>query len=624
VRYAVATIAALCAFVVWAPPAAGRDAIVTSFDGTPIVTHFFPGAGVGPGDRAPTIMIGPGWGGSGETNQNGGSVGPFRSEGYNVLTWDPRGFGGSGGTVMIDHPEFEGRDAQALIDYIAQQPEARLDGPGDPRLGMSGASYGGGIQFVTAGLDGRVDAIAPTIAWNSLVTSLFKNGAIKSGWGLALSGLGVAQGVAPGIVSPAGVQTGHQSPQFYSTVVQGTSTGQVSEEDKQWFAEHGPDFLLPNIRIPTLILQGTVDTLFTPDEAHFNFLGLADNRIPLKMMWYCGGHGVCLTEGDGNAAIGDSDRAQKARIAWFARYLKGDKDVDTGPVFEWIDENGEWHSSEAYPLNQVGTLEGSGSGELPLSPGSSAGSGVVVYASPSPVSVKATIPAPADPVHVLGAPELTIAYSGLANPQRTFVYAQIVDLSRDVVVNNQATPIPVTLDGEQHELSLPLERIASRSTAAGYELQIVPGTSVYDIQRSAGFIDVSRAEVKLPVSEPVVAGGRGPDCSSPRNGTGGADRIKGTPGPDAIAGGGGRDRLKGKNGNDCLIGQGGGDRLGGGKGSDLLRAGKGADRVSGGKGGDHVRAIGGGHDVVRCGPGRDKVRVDRRDRTRGCEVVKPR
>jgi ABC-2 type transport system ATP-binding protein len=625
VRYAVGTIAALCAFVLWAAPAAGRDAIVTSFDGTPIVAHFFPAAGLGPGDRAPTIMIGPGWGGSGETNQNGGSVGPFRTEGYNVLTWDPRGFGGSGGTVMIDHPEFEGRDAQALIDYIAQQPETRLDGQGDPRLGMSGASYGGGIQFVTAALDGRVDAIAPTIAWNSLVSSLFRSGAIKNGWGSALVGLGVAQSVAPGIVSPAGIQTGHQSDQFYSTVVEGLATGEVSEQNKQWFAEHGPDFLLDQIDVPTLILQGTVDTLFTPDEAHFNFLALADNGIPLKMMWFCGGHGVCLTEGDGNAAIGDSDRVQRARLAWFHRYLRNDRDVDTGPTFEWIDENGEWHASDGYPLNEVGTLEGSGAGQLPLSPGSTAGSGALVFATPSEIAVTASIPAPQDPVHVLGAPQLSLTYSGVAAPQDTFVYAQIVDPSRDVVVNNQATPIPVTLDGEQHELSLPLERIASRSTAAGYELQIVGGTSVYDIQRSTGFIDVSRAEVTLPVSEPVVAGGgRGPDCSSPRKGTGGADRIKGTPGPDAIAGGGGRDRLKGKDGNDCLIGQGGGDRLGGGTGGDLLRGGKGVDRVSGGKGRDLVRTVGGGHDVVRCGPGRDKARVDRGDRTRGCEVVKPR
>jgi hypothetical protein len=41
--------------------------------------------------------------------------------------------------------QFEGRDVSALVDYVAAQPEAQLDAAGDPRAGMSGSSYGGGI-----------------------------------------------------------------------------------------------------------------------------------------------------------------------------------------------------------------------------------------------------------------------------------------------------------------------------------------------------------------------------------------------------------------------------------------------------------------------------------------------
>ena len=71
-------------------------------------------------------------------------------------------------------PQHEGRDMQELISWVAAQPETQLDATGDPRLGMVGVSYGGGIQLTTAALDCRVDAIVPSWAWHSLQTSLDK------------------------------------------------------------------------------------------------------------------------------------------------------------------------------------------------------------------------------------------------------------------------------------------------------------------------------------------------------------------------------------------------------------------------------------------------------------------
>src|SRR3954471_1271297 len=142
----------LAAVILLAAPAVAqaRDATITSFDGTQIVLSFHPAPG---GGKAPTILEGHGWGGSRETDPEAKSdegtgnvgVGALRKAGFNVLTWDARGFGNSGGTVEVDSKDFEGRDVRALIDWLATQPEAQLDRAGDPRVGMTGVSYAGGI-----------------------------------------------------------------------------------------------------------------------------------------------------------------------------------------------------------------------------------------------------------------------------------------------------------------------------------------------------------------------------------------------------------------------------------------------------------------------------------------------
>src|SRR4051794_29962688 len=156
----------LPAALLCAAPALARDTTVASFDGTKLTVHFFPSPS---GGLAPTVMVGPGWASPGATDENGGDgpsfgftgVGTLRKAGYNVLTWDPRGFGTSEGTVEVDSPDFEGRDAQALIDFVAQQPEAQLDAPGDPRIGLAGGSYGGGLAPVPPAPPPRVDAPPP-------------------------------------------------------------------------------------------------------------------------------------------------------------------------------------------------------------------------------------------------------------------------------------------------------------------------------------------------------------------------------------------------------------------------------------------------------------------------------
>ena len=73
--------------------------------------------------------------------------------GYLVLTYSARGFGASGGRIHLDDPEYEVADARVLVDLLAARPDVRLDGPGDPRVGVAGGSYGGALALMLGATD---------------------------------------------------------------------------------------------------------------------------------------------------------------------------------------------------------------------------------------------------------------------------------------------------------------------------------------------------------------------------------------------------------------------------------------------------------------------------------------
>lgn len=491
--------------------AASRDAIVTSFDGTPIVVTFHPAHGLQDGQRAPTVLMTHGWGGSRQKNpeepssEGTGNVGtgPLRHAGFNVLTWDSRGFGQSGGVVTVDHQDFEGRDAQALLDWLAQQPEARLDKAGDPRVGMQGASYAGGIELVTAAIDPRVDAIAPVIAWHSLLTSLYKEDTIKSGWSALLYGLGTPSAGLEGIVSPAGMQTGALDPHIHSAFGSGVTTGRLSAEDRAWFASRGPAELVERIRVPTFLVQGTVDTLFTTTEAIRNYEILRRNGVPVKMLWFCGGHARCKT------GTGEPGHVERAVLAWLRRHLAGDAGVDTGARFEWLADDARWRAGGDFPPGTGTPLAGEGSGTLSFAP-ADALSGDPIAAGPAANAVKVAIPPPATERHAVGEPRLTLTYSGTGASPATHVFAQIVDEQRGVAVGNQVTPVPVTLDGKEHTVTRTLEAIAAAvKPGARYHLEIVGGSQVYGPVRTAAQVRIVKARIELPTAGANFGGGPG-------------------------------------------------------------------------------------------------------------------
>jgi ABC-2 type transport system ATP-binding protein len=506
-------VAALVAlFVARMPPASAdpsspayqaRDVVVQSFDGAGILVHFFPAEGLQPGQRAPTVLSGHGWGGTGDPDPDSDTSGipgrigngALRRAGYNVLTWDARGFGLSDGVVQVNAPEAEALDTQALIDFVATQPEALLDCVGDPRVGMVGYSYGGAIQLTSSGVgEDRLDALIPDIAWSSLRSSLYPDETPLSGWISILLAIGVPAAEAHG----EGLD-----PHIHAAEEEIGTTGVLSHENTSWFESRGPGVLVEEIRVPTFFTQGTVDTLFRLDEAVANFSALRANGVPVKMMWYCGGHGACTTRGGTGT---DPDHMQDAALAWLARHLGRDASVDTGPRFEWLADDGVWRGARDYPLAEDAPLVGTGTGALTLRVTSTDGAGIM--AMPAAEAVNIPIAAPDAPAQVVGSPRFSLTYSGLATARETRVFAQVVDRNNNVVLGNQATPIPVILDGQVRTITRSLEAVATSLTSESrLELQIVNASDLFVRQRAAGALNVLAARVELPVGN----AGRTPD-----------------------------------------------------------------------------------------------------------------
>src|SRR5437879_11569702 len=221
---------------------------VKSFDGAPIVYTLFIPPGADPAHRVPIIFQTHGWGGTRSTT-TGGRVGTFLRNGYAVLTWDSRGFGESGGTVNVDAQQFEVRDVQKLIDFAASRPEIQLDGPGDPRMGMSGGSYAGGIQLMTASADPRIDAIVPEIAWNDLPQSIKPGGVLKLGWGTLLFGDGLATATTGGLQSSAGIQTGTLDPNIDMAFAEGAAINDWTPDILTWFRARSPKLYINGAKL---------------------------------------------------------------------------------------------------------------------------------------------------------------------------------------------------------------------------------------------------------------------------------------------------------------------------------------------------------------------------------------
>jgi ABC-2 type transport system ATP-binding protein len=236
----------------------------------------------------------------------------------------------------------------------------------------------------------------------------------------------------------------------------------------------------------------------------------------VSMLWYCGGHGVCLTN-QGNPSV-----VERATIDWLNRWVKRDRSVDTGPRVDLIDQHGVRYAAATYPLPTTAPLRGEGSGTLPLvasggsgpfsepkgRPGSNAqlaGAAFRILPSKAKTAVDVRIHGSARTSLVVGAPLLRLTYRGTvpAGVRPTAVFAQLVDDSTGLVVGSQVTPVPLTLDGAVHTTTIPLETICqSVAPDQALTLQVVGTTVAYATPRLGGSVDFTHIGISLPVVNP--------------------------------------------------------------------------------------------------------------------------
>ncbi|MFD5467445.1 alpha/beta fold hydrolase [Kitasatospora sp. NPDC127059] len=301
-------------------------------------TSFFT-TGTGP---RPAVLLAHGFGGSKEGERDRAQQ--LARQGYAVLTWSARGFGHSGGKIGLNAPDREVEDVKHLVDWLAQRPEVQLDGPGDPRVGITGASYGGAISLLASAYDHRIDAVATQITWWNLADALFPQGVQGSGaadgvfkklWaGIffttgSAGDLGPSGGAPRNGTEPDGAPTDGQVGcgrfldslcQMYDRVA---TAGHADPEAVALLDRSSPSSVAAQLKAPTLVVQGQQDSLFPLDQGDRIAQAVAANGAPVSVDWFAGGH-------DGGTDT--SARVDDRVTGWFDHYLRG-RGNDTGPQF---------------------------------------------------------------------------------------------------------------------------------------------------------------------------------------------------------------------------------------------------------------------------------------------------
>lgn len=458
---------------------------------------------------APAVLLAHGFGGSKESEA--ADALDLARHGYVVLTWSARGFGRSGGLIHVDSPDYEVADARALVDLLAKRPEVQQDGPGDPRVGAAGASYGGALSLLLAGTDRRVDAIAPSITWNDLAQSLFPQyaladatrrtpagvqptatpGVFKRSWAGIFFGSGAAPvlgGTASSTTRPAAATPcGRFAPDVCTAYEASASTGRPTSQILDLLRRSSPASVADRITAPTLLVQGEADTLFPLGQADATARALRANGTVVREVWYSGGHDDPSAEGD---------RVRTLVRDWFDTYLRKSGRPPAQPSFQVTVPSAVLSSQDSSAAPEVRSAP-----ELP----GATGAGPVPTTSLALAGPAQTIVSPAggNPAAVSSLPGLGSALGALGGtgaigrlsvvPGQSAVF-QTAPLERPLTVTGSSTvTLHVTSSTSDATLFASLHDVSSDGSSDVLPQGIVAPTRLQDVPR--GGVDV---QVALP------------------------------------------------------------------------------------------------------------------------------
>jgi ABC-2 type transport system ATP-binding protein len=284
-----------------------------------------------PTHPAPAVIVSPGFG------QTKASVATdardLAAHGYIALAWTMRGFNAlatDAGKIALDAPDAEVADLRHLIDRLAQRKDVLHDSPQDPRVGLVGGSYGGGVSLLGAALDARVDATVPVITWNSLESALLPGDVFKAQYAAVF--FGGATGGGCQLFAKRVCTT-------YQRIAQ---TGRATAADHALLRASSPGPIADRIKAPTLLIQGENDTLFPLSESLATADALRANGTHVQLAWVKGGHDASFgTQGEA--------RIRSLTASWMDRWLRRNTAVSTGPLFQWDRSNGSPGTASTLP-----------------------------------------------------------------------------------------------------------------------------------------------------------------------------------------------------------------------------------------------------------------------------------